>query len=61
MAPPRGEAPDDSGGFWVKSKRAKPARWSGMLAIAAALAAVALTAERATRTRRRAKRSGKSA
>jgi hypothetical protein len=48
----------NSGGFWMKSKGSKPARWSGILVIVAALAALALSAGRVARIRRSGKRSG---
>ncbi len=42
----------------MKSKGSKPARWSGVLVIVAALAALALSAGRVARIRRGGKRSG---
>jgi hypothetical protein len=42
-----------SGGFRMKSKGSKPARWRSMLVGIAALTALALSAERVARMRRR--------
>ena len=44
---------DILGGFWMKSKGSKPARWRSTLVAIAALTAVALSAERVARMRRR--------
>ncbi len=53
-----GAATAKLGGILVKSKGSKPARWSGILVMAAALAALALSAGRVARIRRSGKRSG---
>jgi hypothetical protein len=53
MAGRMARATTHSGGFRMKSKGSKPARWRTMLVGIAALTALALSAERVARMRRR--------